>query len=237
MSVQEQFAEVSARNALPVLPAPFAFAPPRAELAPKAIARPRLTASLKRLMDLLIAVPAVVIAMPLLLIVALLIKLDGAGPVVFRQTRLGLNGRPFGILKFRTMNVIEDGEHAVQATRDDARITRVGAFLRAASIDELPQLFNVIMGDMSLVGPRPHAVAHDEYYAILIPEYEQRQSMKPGITGWAQVNGLRGGTPTLDLMQRRVDLDLWYADHASIALDLLILLRTPFELLRRRNAY
>jgi lipopolysaccharide/colanic/teichoic acid biosynthesis glycosyltransferase len=179
----------------------------------------------------------IVLAMPLLLVIAMLIKLDGTGPVVFRQTRLGLNGRPFGILKFRTMNVIEDGAHVVQAERNDARITRIGTFLRAASLDELPQLLNVISGDMSLVGPRPHAVAHDEYYASLIPEYEQRQSVKPGITGWAQVNGLRGGTPTLDLMQRRVDLDLWYADRASIALDLLILLRTPFELLRRRNAY
>jgi len=237
VSVQEQFAQVSARNTLPVLSASFALGPPLAELAPETIARPRLTGTLKRLMDLLIAVPAVVIALPLLLIVALLIKLDGPGPVVFRQTRLGLNGHPFGILKFRTMNIIEDGEHVVQATRDDARITRIGAFLRAASLDELPQLFNVIAGDMSLVGPRPHAVAHDEYYATLIPEYEQRQSVKPGITGWAQVNGLRGGTPTLDLMQRRVDLDLWYAGHASIALDLLILLRTPFELMRRRNAY
>jgi putative colanic acid biosynthesis UDP-glucose lipid carrier transferase len=235
--VQEQFAEVSARDALPALAAPFALARTLPESVPKKRARPRRYAAFKRLLDLAVAIPAFIVAAPLLLVVALLIKLDGAGPVVFRQTRLGLNGRPFGILKFRTMNVIEDGERVVQATRDDRRITRVGAILRAASLDELPQLLNVIAGDMSLVGPRPHAVAHDVYYATRIPEYELRQSVKPGITGWAQVNGLRGGTPTLDLMQRRVDFDLWYADHASIGLDLLILLRTPFELLRRRNAY
>jgi exopolysaccharide biosynthesis polyprenyl glycosylphosphotransferase len=237
LSVQEQFAKVTARNTLPVLPAPFAFTPPLAEVATGGVARPKLYDAVKRMLDLMIAVPAVIFVMPLLLVVALLIKLDSAGPITFRQTRLGLDGCPFGILKFRTMNVIEDGAHIVQAKHDDARITRIGKFLRATSIDELPQLLNVIAGDMSLVGPRPHAVAHDVYYAALIPEYEQRQSVKPGITGWAQVNGYRGGTPTLDLMQGRVDLDLWYADHASIALDLLILLRTPFELLRRRNAY
>jgi lipopolysaccharide/colanic/teichoic acid biosynthesis glycosyltransferase len=135
------------------------------------------------------------------------------------------------------MTVVEDGERVVQASRDDARITRIGAFLRAASLDELPQLINVIKGEMSLVGPRPHAAAHDALYARLIPEYEQRQRVKPGITGWAQVNGFRGGTPTLDLMQRRVDLDIWYAQHTSTALDMLILLRTPLEILRRRNAY
>lgn len=232
MSVQEQFAEV--RSALA---APFALTPPLAEFVPGRNARPRPHAALKRLLDLVISVPVLVLAAPLLLLVALLIHMDSGGPILFRQARLGLNGKPFGILKFRTMNVVEDGEHAVQAERNDARITRIGAFLRAASLDELPQLINVIAGEMSLVGPRPHATAHDAFYAALIPEYTLRQNVKPGITGWAQVNGLRGGTPTLDLMQRRVDLDLWYAGHASIALDLLILLRTPFELLRRRNAY
>jgi lipopolysaccharide/colanic/teichoic acid biosynthesis glycosyltransferase len=166
-----------------------------------------------------------------------LISLDGAGPVIFSQTRLGIGGTPFGVLKFRTMTVVEDGEHVVQAARNDARITRIGAVLRSASLDELPQLINVFRGEMSLVGPRPHAIVHDAFYASMIPEYPLRQSVKPGITGWAQINGLRGGTPTLDLMQRRIDMDLWYADRASIALDLLILLRTPLELLRRRNAY
>ena len=235
MSVQEQFAEAPARNRLVVLRTSFALAPALPELAPKAAAR--LYAALKRLLDLVIAVPVLALAIPLMLGVALLIKLDSAGPVVFRQTRLGLGGEPFVILKFRTMNVVEDGEHVVQAARNDARITRIGAVLRAASLDELPQLINVVRGEMSLVGPRPHAIVHDAFYAGMIPEYELRQRVKPGITGWAQINGLRGGTPTLDLMQRRVDLDLWYADRASIALDFLILLRTPVELFRRRNAY
>jgi exopolysaccharide biosynthesis polyprenyl glycosylphosphotransferase len=234
VSVQEQFAEVSARDALA---GSFALSPALADFVPKDIARPRFHAASKRLLDLLIAVPTLILTAPLLLAVALLIRLDSAGPIVFRQTRLGLRGRPFGILKFRTMNVVEDGEHVVQAARNDARITRAGAFLRAASLDELPQLLNVIKGEMSLVGPRPHATAHDALYATLIPGYELRQSVKPGITGWAQVNGLRGGTPTLDLMRRRVEFDIWYADHASLALDVRILFRTPVEILRRRNAY
>ena len=237
MSVQEQFAEVSARNVLPTLAAPFALTPALPGATPIEAARPRFYTALKRVLDLVIAVPTLIFAVPLLLAIALLIKLDNAGPIVFRQTRLGLGGKPFGILKFRTMNVVEDGELVVQATRNDARITRIGAFLRAASLDELPQLINVIAGEMSLVGPRPHAIAHDALYARLIPGYQLRQSVKPGITGWAQVNGLRGGTSTLDLMQRRVDFDIWYADRASIALDILILFRTPLELLRHRNAY
>jgi len=234
VSIQEQFAETGGR--LPILAEPFALAPAPARK--QAIARPRHThTALKRLLDLALAVPMFVVLSPLLLAVAVLIKLDSKGPALFRQSRLGLNGRAFGILKFRTMNVIEDGDAVVQAERNDARITRLGAFLRASSIDELPQLLNVILGDMSLVGPRPHAIAHDIHYASLIPEYTQRQRVKPGITGWAQVNGYRGGTPTLDLMQSRVDLDIWYADHASVALDLLILARTPIELLRNRNVY
>jgi len=234
LSVREQFGEVSATGAFA---APFALTPPLAEFAPQRTNRPPRSPALKRVLDLMIAVPVLVLAAPLLLVVGLLIRLDSAGPVLFRQTRLGLNGRPFGILKFRTMNVVEDGAQVVQAARNDARITRIGNFLRAASLDELPQLINVISGEMSLVGPRPHALAHDMHYAALIPEYGMRQSVKPGITGWAQVNGLRGGTPTLDLMRRRVELDIWYAGHASLALDILILLRTPVEILRRRNAY
>jgi exopolysaccharide biosynthesis polyprenyl glycosylphosphotransferase len=233
VSIQEQFAEVG--GTLPILTESFGLAP----LAHKQPLRgPRRTqAVLKRLLDLTIAVPMLVVLSPLLLAVALLIKLDSNGPAMFRQTRLGLIGRPFGILKFRTMSVVEDGDAVVQAERNDARITRIGAFLRSTSIDELPQLLNVIAGDMSLVGPRPHAIAHDMHYAALIPEYTQRQRVKPGITGWAQVNGYRGGTPTLDLMQSRVDLDIWYADHSSLALDIRILARTPVELLRNRNVY
>jgi len=234
VSVQEQFAET--RRALPILTESFGLAPAVSRL--KAAPRPRhVHIILKRLLDLAIAVPMLILLAPLLIAVAVFIKFDSAGPALFRQSRLGMNGRAFGILKFRTMNVVEDGDAVVQAERNDARVTSIGAFLRTTSIDELPQLLNVIVGDMSLVGPRPHAIAHDIHYASLIPEYIQRQRVKPGITGWAQVNGYRGGTPTLDLMQRRVDLDIWYADHASAALDLAILARTPLELLRNRNVY
>lgn len=230
MSVQEQFAEV--REALPI---PFGLTRPvPAEIA-KPVRRRRFLG--KRILDLMIAVPVLIVIAPLLIAVAILIKLDSPGPALFCQKRLGLNGRSFGIFKFRTMHVVEDGDTVVQATQGDARITRIGAFLRSSSIDELPQLLNVILGEMSLVGPRPHAIAHDLHYAMLIPEYTQRQSVKPGITGWAQVNGYRGGTPTLDLMQSRVDLDLWYASHVSVPLDLWILMRTPLELLRNRDVY
>jgi lipopolysaccharide/colanic/teichoic acid biosynthesis glycosyltransferase len=148
-----------------------------------------------------------------------------------------LGGRPFTIVKFRTMNVLENGASVVQATQDDPRVTRAGRSLRRASLDELPQLLNVIRGEMSLVGPRPHALAHDDYYVERIEDYALRQQVKPGITGWAQVHGLRGETPTLDAMRQRVLLDVWYARNADLALDLEILLRTPFEVLRQRNAH
>jgi lipopolysaccharide/colanic/teichoic acid biosynthesis glycosyltransferase len=232
VSVQEQFAEAG----VPILTESLGLAPVIARPKPAPRTR-RAQDGLKRVLDLVIAVPMLIFLAPLLIAVAAFIKLDSVGPALFRQSRLGQNGRAFGIVKFRTMNVVEDGDAVVQAERNDARVTRIGAFLRTTSIDELPQLLNVIAGDMSLVGPRPHAVAHDIHYASLIPEYIQRQRVKPGITGWAQVNGYRGGTPTLDLMQRRVDLDIWYANHASLALNLLILVRTPFELLRNRNVY
>jgi lipopolysaccharide/colanic/teichoic acid biosynthesis glycosyltransferase len=226
VSVREQFAE--ADEAVAGLEQNFALAP----------ATPiQFYPALKRLLDLAVAVPMLLVTAPLLLAIALWIRLDSKGPVLFRQTRLGLRGRPFGIVKFRTMNVVEDGACVVQAARNDARVTRAGTFLRASSLDELPQLLNVIAGQMSLVGPRPHAAAHDALYSALIPEYDGRQAVKPGITGWAQVNGYRGGTPTLDLMQNRVEHDLWYAQHASIALDLSILARTPVEILRSRSAY
>ena len=193
--------------------------------------------SSKRLLDLAIAVPALIVTAPLLAVLALLIRLDSSGPVLFRQKRLGYRGRLFDILKLRTMKVLEDGETIEQARRDDARTTRVGRWLRAFSLDELPQLINVIKGEMSLIGPRPHARAHDDFYARLIAGYLRRQDIKPGITGWAQIHGLRGATPTVDSMSRRVDFDVWYANHASFALDVKILLRTPLEVLRRRNAY
>jgi putative colanic acid biosynthesis UDP-glucose lipid carrier transferase len=170
-------------------------------------------------------------------LIALAIALDSRGPVLFSQQRLGQGGKPFAIFKFRTMRVLEDGMHVVQACKNDVRITRIGSFLRSTSLDELPQLLNVVLGSMSLVGPRPHAVAHDKLYGALIADYSQRQRAKPGITGWAQINGARGATPTTEDMRKRVDLDIWYVDNANLILDLRILLRTPLEVLRQRNAY
>jgi exopolysaccharide biosynthesis polyprenyl glycosylphosphotransferase len=194
-------------------------------------------AFLKRTLDLLIAVPALILCAPLFLILAFFISADSPGPVLFHQTRLGRHGKPFDIVKFRTMRVLENGDDVVQAVRNDPRITRIGEWLRRTSLDELPQLWNVILGDMSLVGPRPHARAHDKLYSILIENYDLRQVVKPGITGWAQVNGHRGETPTLEAMRSRVELDVWYARYATPWMDLKILLRTPLAVLYGRNAY
>jgi len=191
---------------------------------------------IKRMLDVAVAVSLVVLFAPLLALVSLAIALDSRGPLLFCQRRTGLNGQTFGIFKFRSMHVLEDGAEVTQATAGDARITRVGRIIRKLSLDELPQLFNVIAGDMSLVGPRPHAVAHDEHYGATVSNYAIRHRVKPGITGWAQVNGARGATPTLDVMQRRVDLDAWYVAHASLVLDLKILLRTPLAVLSSENA-
>ena len=156
----------------------------------------------RRMLDIALSVLALIVLSPILALATLAIALDSPGPILFCQRRTGLNGKPFGIFKFRTMTVLEDGDVVIQATAGDARITRVGRFLRTASIDELPQLFNVLAGDMSLVGPRPHAIAHDEYYGARIPGYDRRFAVKPGITGWAQVQGARGATPTLEHMRR-----------------------------------
>jgi len=190
----------------------------------------------KRFLDLIVAIPALILLAPLLAVVAVLVGLDSKGPVLFRQRRIGICGRGFDILKFRTMHVMENGQAIVQACEGDPRITRLGRVLRRYSLDELPQLINVVRGEMSLVGPRPHAGAHDAFYGALIRDYCHRQAVKPGITGWAQVNGRRGPTPTLGAMAHRIELDLFYARHASLALDLKILLRTPLEIVRPRNA-
>ncbi len=175
---------------------------------------------------------------PLLFLIALLIRFDSNGPALFRQTRTGLNGRQFRIYKFRTMRVQEDGSAVRQATKGDSRVTRVGRFLRKTSLDELPQLINVLRGEMALVGPRPHALAHDLEYGAKIPAYAGRFAVKPGITGWAQVNGSRGETPTLAHMQHRANLDLWYIENRSLGLDLQIIALTALtEVTRRTNAY
>ena len=190
----------------------------------------------KRLLDVALAGILVVLLTPLLALLSIAVALESSGPVLFCQKRTGLNGKTFPIFKFRSMHVMEDGADVRQATRGDARITRVGRIIRKLSLDELPQLFNVLAGDMSLVGPRPHAVAHDIEYGAAISNYAVRFQVKPGITGWAQVNGARGVTPTTDIMQDRVNLDAWYVEHAGLALDLMILARTPLAVLRTRNA-
>ena len=190
----------------------------------------------KRMLDLAVAGIAILFFLPVFALVTLAIALDSKGPVLFRQRRAGEGGKLFGIYKFRSMHVLEDGTNVVQALKGDARITRVGRFLRASSLDELPQLFNVLSGEMSLVGPRPHAIAHDEFYSARIANYRVRHLVKPGMTGWAQVHGARGATTELSDMQRRIDLDAWYVAHENIWLDLVILARTPLEVLRHRNA-
>ena len=191
----------------------------------------------KRIMDVVVASLALIFFLPIMAFAALAIKLDGFGPVIFRQIRKGFNGQPFVIFKFRTMTVQEDGSAVMQATRDDSRVTTIGRLLRSSSIDELPQLWNVLMGDMSLVGPRPHALAHDSYFETVLRDYAFRNHVKPGITGWAQCNGARGPTPTVEHIAARVKLDLWYINNWSLWLDLLILGKTMFEVLRKRNAY
>ena len=188
--------------------------------------------SAKRILDLFVAIIAILLLWPILLIAAVAVKLDSKGPVIFKQRRNGLNGTEFVVFKFRTMTVLEDGPDVTQASRDDRRVTRIGKFLRRSSIDELPQLFNVLKGDMSVVGPRPHAVAHDIKYRALIPNYDCRFYVKPGLTGWAQINGLRGETATVQQMDKRVRADLWYINNWSVGLDLIILVRTCFEVLR-----
>ena len=190
----------------------------------------------KRAIDVVLAAAGLVALLPLLALVSVAIKLSSPGPVIFRQRRYGFNRREFMIYKFRTMNVGEDGSRIRQACRNDVRVTRLGRVLRTTSIDELPQLVNVLRGDMSLVGPRPHACAHDNEYSQLIGHYAFRHHIKPGITGWAQVNGFRGETAQLDLMKRRVELDLWYINNWSMWLDLRIIART-FAELARRTAY
>ena len=187
----------------------------------------RLASSyLKRLFDIVGGLAGLLILSPLLVLVAVLIVIESPGSPIFRQRRSGYNGAPFVIYKFRTMRVVEDGPDIVQARREDDRITTVGALLRRTSVDELPQLLNVLKGEMSLIGPRPHALAHDEYYGALISNYTGRFKTKPGLTGMAQVAGLRGATPDVASMAARVEKDLDYIRDWSILLDLRILLQT-----------
>lgn len=193
--------------------------------------------AMKRVLDISCAGLGLVALLPLLAVTAVAIKLDSPGPILFRQRRCGFNGQLFHILKFRTMSVLEDGESVTQASPSDRRVTRLGRLLRRTSIDELPQLLNVLNGTMSLVGPRPHALAHDSHFDKLVRNYAFRHHVKPGVTGWAQVNGYRGPTPNIADIRNRVEHDLWYIDNWSFALDCLIIIRTAFALMRRHNAY
>jgi Undecaprenyl-phosphate glucose phosphotransferase len=188
--------------------------------------------------DRVLAAGILVLIMPLLLVICALIKLDSRGPVLFRQKRYGFNNEVIEVFKFRTMYVDGCDDQAVaQATKQDPRVTRVGRILRRTSLDELPQFLNVLSGTMSIVGPRPHAVAHNEQYSRLIDEYLARHRVKPGITGWAQVNGLRGETETLDKMEQRVRYDLYYIENWSLLFDIRIILRTLFVGFSHPNAY
>jgi putative colanic acid biosynthesis UDP-glucose lipid carrier transferase len=196
-----------------------------------------LNALVKRASDIVLALLFCIVALPLMLAIAAGVKLSSPGPAIFRQRRYGLDGREIVVYKFRTMTVTEDGAHIRQATRADERVTRFGAFLRRSSLDELPQFINVLQGRMSVVGPRPHAVAHTELYRKLIKGYMFRHKVRPGITGWAQVNGLRGETDTLEKMERRIAYDLAYLRAWSLRLDLWIVLKTLFVALDGRNAY
>lgn len=193
--------------------------------------------ALKRAVDVVFSLVALVGLSPVLLVAALAIRLDSPGPALFVQTRHGFNGRPFRIYKFRTMTVMENGDVVPQAQKSDKRVTRVGRWLRRFSIDELPQMINVFIGDMSMVGPRPHASAHDRYFTSTIEKYAFRHHVKSGITGWAQVSGARGETDTLEKMRRRVELDLWYINNWSIWLDFSIMIRTIFVVFSGKNAH
>ncbi|MES3020120.1 MAG: undecaprenyl-phosphate glucose phosphotransferase [Pseudomonadota bacterium] len=196
-----------------------------------------LNGTIKRGSDIVLSLTIQLVLLPLMLLIALAVKLSSPGPVIFRQRRYGLYGEEIIVYKFRSMTATDDGNTIVQARVDDARVTRVGAFLRRSSLDELPQLLNVLQGRMSLVGPRPHAVAHNEQYRKLIKGYMLRHKVKPGITGWAQVNGMRGETDTLEKMEARIRYDLDYLRSWSLWLDVWIILKTIKVVLKRQNAY
>lgn len=191
----------------------------------------------KRLFDFLIAGGILLVISPLLITIALLIKHTSPGPIIFKQRRYGIDGSSFMVYKFRTMSVCEDSDVITQATQNDARVTRLGAILRKTSLDELPQLFNVLTGSMSIVGPRPHAIAHNEHYRKIISGYMWRHKVKPGITGWAQINGYRGETDTLDKMESRVIYDISYLKNWSLWLDLTIIFKTVKLIVKDAHAY
>lgn len=192
---------------------------------------------IKRASDIVLSLLILALISPLMLAIAVAVKKSSPGPVLFKQRRYGADGKQILVYKFRSMTVCEDGERIVQATRNDQRVTRLGAFLRKSSLDELPQFINVLQGRMSIVGPRPHAVAHNELYRKLVNGYMVRHKVKPGITGWAQVNGYRGETDTVDKMQKRIEYDLDYLRNWSLGMDLWIIVKTVGVVLKDRHAY
>jgi putative colanic acid biosynthesis UDP-glucose lipid carrier transferase len=195
-----------------------------------------LNGLIKRVGDIVFSLLILAVLSPLLLIIALGVKLSSPGPVIFRQRRYGLDGKEIIVYKFRTMTVTEDGAVIRQATRRDERVTPLGAFLRRTWLDEFPQFVNVLQGRMSVIGPRPHAVAHNEMYRKLIKRYMLRHKVKPGISGWAQVNGLRGETETVEKMKARIEFDLDYVRNWSLQLDFWILAKTVWITLKGQNS-
>jgi len=196
-----------------------------------------INSTIKRISDVVLSLSILLLITPLMLLIAIGIKLSSSGPVLFKQRRYGVDGKEIVVYKFRSMTVMEDGGQVDQAIRNDPRITRFGAFLRKTSLDELPQFINVLQGHMSIVGPRPHAISHNEIYRNIIKDYMVRHKVKPGITGWAQINGFRGETETEEKMQRRIDYDLDYLRNWSLFLDLLIIFKTIGVVIKDQNAY
>jgi putative colanic acid biosynthesis UDP-glucose lipid carrier transferase len=191
----------------------------------------------KRTSDIVLSILILLMLLPLMLLLSIGVKLSSPGPVIFKQRRYGLDGKEILVYKFRSMTVCDDGEVVKQATKDDERITRFGAFIRKTSLDELPQFINVLQGRMSIVGPRPHAVAHNEIYRKAIKGYMIRHKVKPGITGWAQVNGCRGETEIIDKMEKRIEYDIEYLRNWSLSLDFWIIIKTALIIVKDRNAY
>jgi len=192
---------------------------------------------IKRIEDIIVAASILIFISPVLITIALMVKLTSSGPVIFRQIRYGIDGKPIKVWKFRSMTVMENGDKVVQAKKGDSRLTPIGGILRRTSLDELPQFFNVLFGDMSIVGPRPHAVAHNEQYRSLIKGYMLRHKVKPGITGWAQINGWRGETDTIEKMEKRIEFDLAYIRNWSVWLDFKIIFMTIFKGFISKTAY
>ncbi|MGZ3304366.1 MAG: sugar transferase [Asticcacaulis sp.] len=195
------------------------------------------TSTIKRLFDIIFSLSALVFLLPFFVAVAILIKVDSKGPVLFLQKRSGLNGKLFNIYKFRSMTVAENGDRVIQAKADDKRVTRVGKILRRTSLDEVPQLINIFLGDMSFVGPRPHALAHDKEFAVALPVYPRRFRARPGLTGLAQVRGYRGEIHTAEDLENRLEADLEYIETWSFIVDVKTLAKTVPLMFGDKNAY